>query len=119
MNITHEILDDGLTLESTYLSSSGGSAKVRVSWDTLEKAEQNYDKAKLAFAERIPYYESELTEEEFTGTKHSRLRRLGPLQIYTNQGPPTWWLPRLGFVKYGIKFGWLRLAVLVSWEGKR
>jgi hypothetical protein len=43
-----------------------------------------------------------------------RLKRLGPIGIEWETGPPTWWLPRLkveGGHRWHVRLGWLRLAV--------
>ena len=43
-----------------------------------------------------------------------RLKRLGPIGIECETGPPTWWMPRLkveGGRRWYFRIGWLRLAV--------
>lgn len=47
----------------------------------------------------------------------------GPWWAYThvNTGPPTWWLPRVRFERYGVMVGWLRglVAVVVRRETRQ
>lgn len=121
--LEHWLRDDGLTFESTFIPESGGRAVSRVSWDNLEKAEANYENARLAVIERVGRFAARIDELDYDETDTSRLHTLletsrGKLRMIINTGPPTWWRPRADAKGSRIRFGWLRVAVVFSWDRK-
>ena len=113
-NVTHKITNDGLTLISTYKTTNGGTAETKISWDNEEKALANYNNAMNAFELRIPYFDSMTVEPDYSSK--SKLRKVGPFNLYMNVGSPTWWMPRVSVTKEHIRFGWLRAAFSIDWK---
>lgn len=123
-SVVHYLTPDGLTLESEYYTPDGGSAVARVSWTSLERAEQNYEAARQAAVARVPKWAERIAGLKGSENDTSRVRTLirsrhGKLTLFTNTGPPTWWKPRATILRkgeYGIKAGWLNGCFILTWR---
>ena len=126
--VTHRITEEGLRFESLF-HSEAGTANFAVAWPTLELAEKNYENARQSVLTKIPRVIGRLDDlQDGNEVDKSTLRYLlktqrGDLTLFTNTGPPTWWLPNAGLVRShgerGVRAGWLRFAFAVSWKAKK
>lgn len=123
--VTHDLLKGGLRMEST-LTRGGRTATLGVEWDDQALARQNYENARKAALKRMKTVAGKL-DAVIDGEVHvSRIRTLlkspwGKLKLYTNTGPPTWWLPDLGIEHRngrGLRAGWLRGCLILYWESR-
>lgn len=123
-SMVHYLSPDGLTLESEFMRPDGGNATSRVSWPNRTIAELNYEVARQAALKRVPRWDAAIEKLPVARQDVSRLRTLvrtrrGELTLYTNTGPPTWWLPDVSLLykrEFGIKAGWLRGCFVLSWR---
>lgn len=122
--MTHYIIDGGLRMESVF-ENADGVATFGVGWDTLEKAQANYEAARqsllmgaklIKVAERLIELREKPSETDTSRLKALMRTRWGKLTLFTNTGPPAWWLPKIGLVKYGIRAGWIRGCFELKWE---
>lgn len=102
--------DGGLTIVLEANVEGRGVLTSRVSWATLKLAEENYQNAVDAFANRVEAWSS-----NFQVGQVNQARRLrGGFYLHMMAGPPTWWFPRVYVKRCEFCVGWLRRAVAVS-----
>lgn len=123
----HTISADGLSMTSKWLGHPDGVLESNMVWLDLDTAQENYEAAKAGFEERVSRLVSLEVGERRTIRRFPT--RIGTFYFHLNTGPPTWWLPNVGFrrerkdagteSRYLLRAGWLRACFILAWHPGR